>query len=228
MNDKNCPSEEMLVNFADNELNEQEAVLVNEHICDCEDCSKLVAEHRELARLLAEDRISQPSQAEWRYLMVRVRAKLRGGTRVWDRPGAAGRPGRRPQILPAWTRTAAIVCAGIVALVILWRTGVIDLGRESHRTVITGRIAQKTPGGEEKNVPGALSAQGKVNLSEAAFASLDSTSINLAGLSNDELYELGELSTCARTSRDYDALLVDLSKEDQAAIIKQLETSFSM
>lgn len=227
----------MLLKLAENELDEKETGFLDDHICDCRKCRDLVEEYRELSRLLAGDRIPEPSAAEWRFLMVRTRTRLRGKIRVWD----------RPQILPAWARVAAIAAAAVVTLVILWRTGIVDVGRLAHITGSTDRNAERIagsgqrytareetiPSGTKKPVESAPAGEGVVFekeglVSNARFAELDSTSLDLAGLTNDELYELGELSTCVSATRDYDLLLVDLSQEEQAAILSKLESSSSM
>jgi len=246
---KGCPSEEMLLRLAENELGGHETSFVNEHVRSCEKCRKLLAEYRELSHMLAKDRISEPSQAEWQYLMVTMRAKLRGGTRVWDKPRTTGRPGRRPQVLPAWTRVTAVAAAAVVSLVILWKAGVVDVGRLADGIGVTGKhgeraagrvdgygVSEKTsPFGAERPAGSAVTPSEKVAsdedglfLSDEILLAADSTSLNLADLTKDELYELGELSTSVSAPRDYDLLLVDLTQEEEAQLLSEMEKSFSM
>jgi hypothetical protein len=65
-------------------------------------------------------------------------------------------------------------------------------------------------------------------LSDRVLWEPDSTFVSLADLTDEELYELSQLSTSVRALEDYNLLLVDLTEEEQAELLKGLENSSSM
>lgn len=246
---KECPTGETLLRLAENELHDREASLVNEHLLSCERCRRLLEEYRNTLLLLAKDRISEPRLSEWQWLMVQTRAKIRGGTRVWDRPKPAGRFGRRRQVLPTWIRGTAIATAAVVALLVLWNTGLLDVGhhareirntatRSGETTTRDGKYAtgeKTTPPGdkrlaEDTSAPSkeAGSREDGSLFSDEMLVESDGTPLDLADITNEELYELGELSASVSAPRDYDLLLADLTEKEQAELLKELESPFSL
>jgi len=245
-----CPSEEMLLKLAENELDEREANLVNEHLRSCESCRNLLEEYRETLRQLAKDRISEPTEAEWRWFKVALRARLRATRRGAYSSKAVWRPRPRRVAFPAWVRGGVVVAAAALVVLVLLYTGIIDVG--GLDTIIRGgttRLQEARPQGNryatgERTLPGSETtpaeerptggeqtspeSAGEPLLSGIVPLDLDSTSLEVAGLNSDELYELYELSTSSSVLDDDDVLLADLNEEEQAELLKKLESSFSM
>lgn len=246
---KKCPSEEMLLKLAENELDEHQASFIKAHVLTCERCQTLGLEYRETLFVLAGDRISEPSPSEWQQLMATVRTRIKRGARVKNRFALTERPGKERHAWSVWIKGTAIAATAVVALLVLWNAGVVDVGRlaggirhaatrnqealtrgENHpsdgkpSTVGEGRLAEGTTAPDQKP----LSEEAEMLLSDRVLWEPDSTFVSLADLTDEELYELSQLSTSVRALEDYNLLLVDLTEEEQAELLKGLENSSSM
>ena len=246
---KKCPSEEMLLKLTENELDEREASLVKTHVLTCERCRRVLAEYRETLLLLAEERISEPDPAEWQRLMTLVRATARARARLGKRSALTERLGQKGLAWPAWSKATAIAATAALVFLVLWNAGVVDLDRfpggirrtaaRNEKAASTGEkyaADVKTSHIAERKLAEDTTARGPASLLEDAgtllsdrvFSGSDSTSLDLAGLTDEEFYDISELSTSLSALGDYDLLLVDLTDEEQAELLKELESSFSM
>jgi len=246
---KKHPSEETLLKLAENELDEHEASLINEHLQSCESCRHLLEEYRETLRESAADRITEPTAAEWRLFRVALRAKLRATKRGAYSSKAVWRPRPRPVAFPAWVRGGVVVAAAAMVVLVLLYTGIIDIGgvdtiirggatrleearSQGHRYATGERTlpSDESTAPEERPAEGeqAPSGSGELLLSGNVALDLDSTALAVAGFNNDELDELYELSTNSSVQEDDDLLLADLNEQEQAELLKKLESSFSM
>lgn len=231
---RRCSSEELLLRFAESELEEPEASLLREHTLTCEKCRDLLEQYSKALLLLATEKIGEPSPADWERVMARVREKLHPQSQGW----------------PLWVKGAALTAAAAGLLLILWHTG-IEMRRKPggtphiaqpseqeispHEKGMGDRaVAQheERAAGKEDRVTEELEIPEKEDLFEGTDALVtgrglvasDTTSFSLAGLDDEELSGLNELVMDASILWDSDFLLSDLTEEEETELVKELES----
>ncbi|UCF78055.1 MAG: hypothetical protein JSW03_08030 [Candidatus Eiseniibacteriota bacterium] len=187
---KECPSEELILRLAQDELDESQSRLIVEHAESCGRCAKLIEEYKATFRLLATERIEAPSPGEWERVMGKVRGSVTEEMHAW----------------PLWARGAAAALATACLMLVLWQA----------------RVLMTRPPGELSGL--AERSEEALPSEETLFAS-DTMSVNLASLDNGQLDELDELYAGGTVLHGSDALVFDLTEEEEERLIEELESS---
>jgi len=229
---RRCASEELLLMLAENELSEKEARSLTGHAERCDRCGRLLHDYRRTLAQLPPSEIQGPTPAEWAGVMATVRERV----------------SKRTVLFPVWARGTALAAAAAVVLAILWQAGIFTGPERAEmpelvqqepvpsgvapRAVTPGttdveeglqeRLAEEPAGGVTD-----MWAEDTETAGEEELLAQEPTSLSLASV-EDDLLELDDWVVGVGGSRDSDFMLLYLTEEEEAALVKDLENSPSI
>lgn len=215
MTDRHEDIVELLGAYALDAVDPEEAALVEDHLRTCPRCAAEVAEHREVAAMLAHsgapapeglwERISAGLEEAPPELSVPVRAPAAGS--VVDL-GARRRSGSSARWLPAAAAAAVLVVVGVVTGLALGDDGgrpersevaassLEELARDVLNDPAARTVELVRPDGGELAAPAAVDVDGSGYLLGGRLPALDPTrTYQLWGVSDDVVVSLGVLGS---------------------------------
>jgi anti-sigma factor RsiW len=217
---RRCASEELLLMLAENELSEKEARSLTGHAERCDRCGRLLHEYRRTLAQLPPSEIQGPTPAEWAGVMATVRERV----------------SKRTVLFPVWARGTALAAAAAVVLAILWQAGIFT-GPERARMPelvqqepVPSGVAPRdvTPGTTdvEEGLQKRLAEEPAGGVTDM-WAEDTETALSLASV-EDDLLELDDWVVGVGGSRDSDYMLLYLTEEEEATLVRDLENSPSI